>query len=135
VAQSIITIPVYALQVRPFRLVLIASSPTVRGPNAMTIICPGILLRVKIAQSKRLVVRPSLAVVSDELETANHLSDSEESKTFGEYDTTGNDLSGAEVSCLLQEVLWRLEDAAILDRSPEVLVVRLKSSNGASESS
>jgi len=76
------------------------------------------------------VVRRSLAVVSDELETANHLSDGEESKTLGEYDTAGNDLSGAEVSCLLQEVLWRLEDAAALDRSPKVLVVRLESSNG-----
>jgi len=45
VAQSIITNLVYALEVRPFRLFLIAFSPTMRDPNAMTIICPGILLR------------------------------------------------------------------------------------------
>lgn len=71
-----------------------------------------------------------LAVVADNLEAANHLANGEEAETLGRHDATSNELDGTEVANLLDEVLGRLEDGAVLDRGPEVLVSGLEGSQG-----
>ena len=74
----------------------------------------------------RLMVLSNLTVVADELETANHLADGKESQTLGGNDTAGGELSSAEITDLVNEVLRRLENGAGLDGTPQVLVVGLE---------
>lgn len=69
------------------------------------------------------MVRGSLAVVSDKLESANDLANSEESEQFGGNNTTGGHLSSTDISGALDELLRRLENRAVLDGLEEVLVV------------
>lgn len=83
-----------------------------------------------IAIRTRLVVRSSLAVVSDKLESANHLTDGEEAEGLGGDNTGGGDLGGVEISGLVEEVLGGLEDGSALDGLQEVLVVGLEGSDG-----
>lgn len=77
-----------------------------------------------------LMVGFGLAVIADNLEAANHLANGEEAETLGGHDTTSNELDGTEVANLLYKVLGRLEDGAVLDRGPEVLVSGLEGSQG-----
>jgi hypothetical protein len=81
--------------------------------------------------ASNLVVRGGLAVVANELHAANHLADGEETDALGEDDTAGGELGGAEVAGLVEEVLGGAEDSAVLDGSPEVLVVGLDGGDGA----
>lgn len=75
-------------------------------------------------------MRASLAVVADQLEAANHLADGEEAEALSEDDAAGGQLGVADIPGLLDEGLGRLQDAAVLDRPPQVLVVGLEGSRG-----
>lgn len=88
------------------------------------------LLTISCERIFRLVVSAGLAVVSDNLEAANHLTDGEESDALGSNDTAGNKLSIAEVAGLLEHVLGRLEEGAVLEGSPESLVGVLEGGDG-----
>lgn len=46
----------------------------------------------------QLVVRSGLAVVADDLESANHLADSEEAQALGQDNAASNHLGGADVA-------------------------------------
>lgn len=70
-----------------------------------------------------------LSSVANELESANHLTNGEESKALGENNTAGNELAGSQAAGLLEEVLRRLEDGAVLDGLPQVLVEGLEGCN------
>ena len=50
-------------------------------------------------------MRSRLAVVSDELESANDLTNGEETDGLGGDDTSGGELGGVEISGLSEEVL------------------------------
>lgn len=81
------------------------------------------------------MVRGGLAVVSDNLEAANHLTDGEETEALGGNDTGGGELGVAEVAGLLEDVLGCLEEGASLEGSPEGLVGVLESGHGAASHS
>lgn len=76
------------------------------------------------------MVGGSLSSVANKLESANHLTNGEESKALGEDDTAGNELAGSQAADLLEEVLRRLEDGAALDGLPQRLVEGLEGCNG-----
>lgn len=77
------------------------------------------------------MVGAGLAVVSDNLEAANHLTDGEESEAFSGYNTTGDELCVADVAGQLEQVLGSLEQCAILERVPQVLIDVLEGGKGA----
>lgn len=76
------------------------------------------------------MVRGGLAVVTDNLETANHLTDGEETQALGGNNTTGNELTVADVTGLLDKVLGSLEESAVLEGFPEGLVGVLEGGDG-----
>jgi hypothetical protein len=77
------------------------------------------------------VVGAGLAVVSNELESANHLADGEEADALGEDDAASGELGGAKVAGTLDEVHARSDDASVLDGLPQLLVEALESRGGA----
>lgn len=87
----------------------------------------------------RLVVSgASLAVVADELESANHLADGEETEAFGRHDTTGDDLCPRDVPEAGEggpgrggRLLDALEEGAgVLDLLEQVVPVALDGGHG-----
>lgn len=76
------------------------------------------------------MVGARLAVVSNNLEAANHFSDGEETEALGSDDTAGHKLRVADVAGLLQNVLRSLEQGAVLERLPQVLIDVLKGGDG-----
>lgn len=73
------------------------------------------------------MVAGSLAVVTDELEAAEHLTNSEEAEALGEDNTASNELGSTNVADLLEELLGRREEGAGAERAPKRLVVGLES--------
>lgn len=69
-------------------------------------------------------------MVTDNLETANHLTDGEETQALGGNNTTGNELTVADVTGLLDKVLGSLEESAVLEGFPEGLVGVLEGGDG-----
>jgi hypothetical protein len=82
-----------------------------------------------------LVVGSNLAVVADELEAADHLTNGEESEALGKDNATSNDLGGIDIADLLEQGLWRLEDGSVLHRGPQVLVKGLEGGGRAARAS
>ena len=80
---------------------------------------------------KHLVVSSRLAVVSDQLETTNHLANGEETKTLGQYNATSGKAGCAEGSRRLDAGSNTLEERAASDGSPQVLVESLEDVRGA----
>lgn len=76
------------------------------------------------------MVRSSLSAVANQLESANHLANGEETQALGEDDTTRNQLARSQATGLLEKVLGRLEDGAALDGLPQGLVEVLEGGNG-----
>ena len=76
-----------------------------------------------------ILVVSSLATVTDELEAANYLSDSEETEKLSDNDATGDKLGSADVTDGLKESAGR--DGAGAERLEEVLVVGLEGGDGA----
>lgn len=83
--------------------------------------------------SQCLVVGGGLAVVADELEAANHLSDGEESEALCENDAAGDELSSADVANALDGGAGGLENATGPDGLPDVLVVCLEGGDGTAQ--
>jgi hypothetical protein len=75
------------------------------------------------------MVRASLAMVSNNLETAKHLASGEETDALGENHSASGELGGANIAGALDDGTWGLEDAASLNRAEDVLVVVLESGN------
>jgi hypothetical protein len=75
-------------------------------------------------------VRSGLSAVANQLESANHLTNSEESEALSQNDAASNELTGSQATDLLEEVLRRSEDGAALDGFPKGLVERLEGGNG-----
>lgn len=71
-----------------------------------------------------------LAVVADDLEAADHLTDGEEAQGLGEDDADGGELRGAEVADGVDGGLGR-GDGAGLDGAEDLLVVGLEGGDGA----
>lgn len=76
------------------------------------------------------MVRSSLSAVANQLESANHLANGEETQALSEDDTTSNQLARSQAASLLEKVLGRLEDGAALDGLPQGLVEVLEGGNG-----
>lgn len=76
------------------------------------------------------MVRSSLSAVANQLESANHLANGEETQALGEDDSTSNQLARSQAAGLLEKVLGRLEDGAALDGLPQGLVEVLEGGNG-----
>lgn len=74
-----------------------------------------------------LVVAGSLAVVADELEAAEHLTNGEEAEALSDDNTASNKLGSTNVADLLEELLGRGEEGAGAERRPQRLVVSLES--------
>lgn len=55
---------------------------------------------------QHLVVNSGLAVVTNELHTANHLTDGEEAKHLRDHDTSGSQLGGVHVADAAKNGLW-----------------------------
>lgn len=72
------------------------------------------------------MVRRGLSAVANQLESANHLTDSEEAQALSKDDTAGNQLTRSQATDLLNEVLGRPENAAASDGLPQGLVVALE---------
>lgn len=77
-----------------------------------------------------LVVGAGFAVVANELEATDHFANSEESNTLSQNNTASGKLGGVQVPCLVEKVLRGVENAAVLDRPPQVLVVALHRGDG-----
>lgn len=73
------------------------------------------------------MVRRDLAAVADKLESANNLTNGEETEDLSRNDTASSKLGRTDVFHLLDEVLRRLDDGAVLDGLDEVLVGGLES--------
>ena len=76
-----------------------------------------------------LVVAAGLATVTDQFESSNHLANGEEAKAFRENNPPSSELHSADVASGLESVCRGLDDGAVLDGFPQVLVICLKSRN------
>ena len=84
-------------------------------------------------QCGHLVMPCRLAAVTDQLESANHLANSEETHALSQDDAAGDHLGSIEIPGLLEEVLRRSHDASVLDGRPQTSVEALEGGHGAGE--
>jgi hypothetical protein len=70
----------------------------------------------------RLVVGRGLATVANKLESANHLTNGEEAEDLSRNNTASGELGRADIPHLLDSVLRRLDNGAVLDGLDDVLV-------------
>lgn len=80
----------------------------------------------------RLVVG-SLAVVANELEAAEHLTNGEEAEALSKDDTASSKLRSTDAAKLLEELLGRGDQGAGAETVPEGLVERLEGGERAGE--